>query len=75
MSQTSEIYLCFELLTGLSKFRPKEPMTSLAGPGFKTEEGHQMFKIVAALFVIMPAHYIGNMGANNFKINPNGMAT
>ena len=36
-------------------------MISLAGSGFKTEEDHQKIKIVAALFVIMPAHYLDNM--------------
>ena len=33
-------------------------MTSLAGSGFKTGEDYLNIKIIAALFVIMPAHYL-----------------
>ena len=33
-------------------------IASLAGSGFKMEEDHQNIKMVAALFVIMPAHYL-----------------
>ena len=33
-------------------------MMPLAGSGFKTEGDHLNIKIVAPLFVIMPAHYI-----------------
>ena len=33
-------------------------ITSLAGSGFKMEEDHLNTKLVAALFFIMPAHYL-----------------
>ena len=36
-------------------------MTSLAGSALKMKEDHQKIKIVAALFVIMPANYLNSM--------------
>ena len=43
------------------KVQTSNQMTSLAGSEFKREEDKQRIKIVAALFVIMPTHYLDNI--------------